>query len=74
VVKKMAKKAVSLTLDDELVEKIEFLSRDTERPKSYFVNLALKEFFEEIEDADIALERKKEKRISLTEIKKRLKI
>jgi len=70
----MAKKAVSLTLDDELVEKIEFLSRDTERPKSYFVNLALKEFFEEIEDADIALERKKEKRISLTEIKKRLKI
>ena len=70
----MAKKAVSLTLDNELVEKIEFLSRDTERPKSYFVNLALKEFFEEIEDADIALERKKEKRISLTEIKKRLKI
>jgi len=70
----MAKKAVSLTLDNELVEKIEFLSRDTERPKSYFVNLALKEFFEEMEDADIALERKKEKRISLTEIKKRLKI
>lgn len=70
----MAKKAVSLTLDNELVKKIELLSRDTERPKSYFVNLALKEFFEEIEDADIALERKKEKRISLTEIKKRLKI
>lgn len=70
----MKKKALSLTLDGEIVEKIEHLSKDTERPKSYFVNLALKEFLEEIEDAEIALKRRKERRISLNELKKRLKV
>jgi predicted DNA-binding protein len=70
----MSKKALSLTLDAEIVKKIEKLSQETERPKSYFVNLALKEFLEELEDLEIALRRKKEKRITLDQLKKKLGI
>lgn len=54
----MATKVLSATIEEYLADKLESIARETHRKKSYFVNQALKEYFEKIEDFDIALERK----------------
>ena len=54
----MATKPISITLDEELVDKLNKIAADTNRKKSYFVNQALKEYFEEIEDYELAAERR----------------
>jgi predicted DNA-binding protein len=41
-----------------LAEKLAKIAEDTHRKKSYFVNKALQEYFEEIEDLELALERR----------------
>ena len=54
----MATKAISITIDEALAEKLVKIAEDTHRKKSYFVNQALKEYFAEIEDFELALERR----------------
>ena len=54
----MATKPISITIDEELVDKLNKIATDTNRKKSYFVNQALREYFEEIEDYELALERR----------------
>ena len=54
----MAKRPISITIDEALAAKLEKIAEDTHRKKSYFVNRALEEYFEEIEDLELALERK----------------
>ena len=54
----MATKLLSTTIDEKLAEKLTKIATETNRKKSYFVNKALKEYFEEIEDYEIALKRK----------------
>ena len=54
----MATKAISVTIDQELAEKLANIAEETHRKKSYFVNMALQEYFEEIEDLELALERR----------------
>ena len=54
----MATKLLSTTIDEKLAEKLTKIATETNRKKSYFVNKALKEYFEEIEDYEIALNRK----------------
>jgi len=58
------------TLDKRLTE----LSEQTDRPKSYYVRQAIKAFLEDHEDYLLAIARleKKNPRLSLEEIEKRL--
>jgi predicted DNA-binding protein len=53
----MATKPISITIDEALAEKLNKIAEDTHRKKSYFVNRALEEYFEEIEDLELALKR-----------------
>ena len=48
----MATKVLSTTIDEALAEKLDKLATETHRKKSYFVNQALKEYFDEIEDLE----------------------
>ena len=68
----MAKKILSMTVDEVLVEKLNRIAAETHRKKSYFVNQALKEYFEEIEDYVIALQRKGGESVSLDRAKEEL--
>ena len=54
----MAKKVLKITVDELLVEKLNRIATETHIKKSYFVNQALKEYFEEIDDYVLALQRK----------------
>ena len=65
----MATKVLSATIDEKLAQKLEELASETHRKKSYFVNQALKEYFEELEDYEIALQRKNGKSVSLDQAK-----
>ena len=68
----MAAKPISVTIDEALVEKLTKIAEDTHREKSYFVNRALEEYFEEIEDFELALERKGGKSTPIHIAKKKL--
>lgn len=70
----MATKAVSATIDKDLAEKLEKLAEETNRKKSYFINAALKEYFEAIEDYEIALARKGGRSVSMVEAEEELGI
>lgn len=68
----MAKKPISITIDEALAEKLSKIAEDTHRKKSYFVNRALEEYFEEIEDLELALERKGGKSTTLSKAREEL--
>ena len=70
----MATKPISITIDETLVEKLAKISEDTHRKKSFFVNQALKEYFEEIEDYEMALERRGGKSTPISKARKELSI
>lgn len=70
----MAVKIVSATIEEELAKKLETLAKETHRKKSYFVNQALKEYFEALEDLEVALSRKGGKSTPLYRAKKELGI
>ncbi len=70
----MATKILSTTVDEEIIDKLNTLAKETHRKKSYYVNQALKEYFEEIKDYDIALSRKGGQSVTLKEAKKQLGI
>jgi RHH-type transcriptional regulator, rel operon repressor / antitoxin RelB len=70
----MATKILSATIDEKLAEKLSKLAAETNRKKSYFVNQALKEYLEEIEDYEIALKRKDGEPIDLEQVKKELNL
>jgi len=54
----MSVKAISITVDQEIAEKLNRLVEETQRTKSFFVNRALREYFEELEDLELALQRR----------------
>jgi RHH-type rel operon transcriptional repressor/antitoxin RelB len=68
----MATKPISITIDEKLAEKLSKIAEDTHRKKSYFVNKALEEYFEEIEDLEIALKRRGGKSTPLSKVKEEL--
>jgi RHH-type transcriptional regulator, rel operon repressor / antitoxin RelB len=51
------KKNISISLDEEIIEKIDDVCRVSERTKSWLVNKAVKNYLEEIGDWEIALQR-----------------
>jgi len=70
----MATKAISITIDEALAEKLARIADETHRKKSYLVNRALEEFFEEIEDLELARDRKGGKTTPLNQAKRELGI
>ena len=68
----MATRPISITIDEELAEKLAKIAEDTHRKKSYFVNKALQEYFEEIEDLELALERRGGKSTPIQKAKQEL--
>ena len=68
----MATKPISITVDEALAEKLSKIAEDTHRKKSYFVNKALQEYFEEIEDLEIALKRSGGKSTPICKAKEKL--
>ncbi|MEE8591527.1 MAG: ribbon-helix-helix domain-containing protein [Spirochaetia bacterium] len=68
----MATKPISITIDEVLAEKLSRISEDTHRKKSYFVNKALEEYFEEIEDFELAFMRKGGKSTPMSKAKEEL--
>jgi RHH-type rel operon transcriptional repressor/antitoxin RelB len=63
---------MNITLDEDLAEKLDKIAGDTHRKKSFFINQALREYFEEIEDFELALERKNEESTSISKAKEEL--
>ncbi len=51
------KKNISLSFDEELINKIEKICNVSERTKSWFVKTAVENYIEDIEDLEIAMER-----------------
>lgn len=70
----MATKPISITIDKALAEKLERIASETHRKKSYYVNQALKEYFEEIEDYELALKRQGGESVPMSEAKEELGI
>lgn len=68
----MATKPISITIDEVLAEKLARIAEDTHRKKSYFVNQALKEYFEEIEDLELASKRRGGKSTPINKAKEEL--
>jgi len=68
----MPTKPLSITIDKDISEKLNRISSETHRKKSFYVNEALRVYFEELEDYEIALSRRGGKTISLKDSKKEL--
>ena len=68
----MPTKPISVTIEEEIASKLKELSEQTHRKKSYFVNEALREYFNELKDYEIALSRRGGKTTALSEAKKQL--
>ena len=54
----MATRVVSASIDEELAKRLDQVAAETQRKKSYFINQALKEYFEELEDYEVAMSRR----------------
>ncbi len=69
--------AVSIRLPNEIVEQLDGISKETERPRSYIIQKALESYIEDYADLQIALDRlhdKTDATISGKELKKSLGI
>jgi RHH-type rel operon transcriptional repressor/antitoxin RelB len=51
------KKIISVSLDEEIIGRIDEVSRVSERTKSWIVKKAVENYLDEIEDAEIAFNR-----------------
>lgn len=74
--REVMKKNISLSLDKELIDRIDNVCRVSERTKSWFVKKAVENYFDEIEDVEIALQRfsdPKSEYISEKQLKESLK-
>lgn len=73
----MTKKVVSMTLDSELLDRLDNYCRAAERQRSWFISKAIEAYLDDIEDLETAHRRLNdpdEKRISEKELRERLGI
>jgi RHH-type rel operon transcriptional repressor/antitoxin RelB len=67
--------SISVRLSDRTAKALDRLSKQTERPKTYFIEKALESYLEENADCQVALDRLRDKDdpvISTAELKKRI--
>lgn len=53
----MSKKVVSIAIDEELISEVDEFCRETERKRSWVISQALRNYLDDLEDAEIALKR-----------------
>ena len=73
----MTKQAISITLDKLLIQQIDHLATDTDRPRSWFIERAISSYLEDLTDAEIALQRLHDDQdtiLSSEDIKKKLNV
>lgn len=66
---------LTVRLDEQTDRKLQKLARESERPKSYFINKALELYLQEYEDYQIALARRVDKDdevLTLAQVRKAL--
>lgn len=68
----MGKQNISITLDSDLLEKLEALTRETERKRSWLIRQAIQGYLEEIEDLQTAKNRLHEERLTPAQLRKQL--
>ena len=70
----MATRILSTTIDDVIAEKLDRLTAETHRKNSCYVNQALKEYFKEIDDYELASHRKDSDSVTLYKVRKELEL
>ncbi len=68
----MNKRAVSATLDADLVDRLDALVDETERNRSWLISKAVESYLEELEDLKIAKQRMSDERLSSAELRKKV--
>lgn len=68
----MTKQNVSATLDQDLLKKLDDLSGETERNRSWLIGKALEGYFEELEDLKVAKERLHDERLTPSALRKEI--
>lgn len=68
----MNKRAVSATLDADLVDRLDALVEETERNRSWLISKAVESYLEELEDLKIAKQRMSDERLSSAELRKKV--
>lgn len=53
----MSKKVISVALDEELVEEVDQFCTDVERKRSWVISQAVRNYLDDLEDAEVALGR-----------------
>lgn len=66
----MSQENVSITLDSDLLKRLEALAEETERNRSWLVRQAIQAYLEELEDLKLAKERLHEERLSPSQLRK----
>lgn len=65
-----SKENISATLDRALLKKLDALSRETERNRSWLIGKALEVYLEELEDLKVAVSRLGDKHLTPAELRK----
>ena len=68
----MGKRNISATVDEELLERLDVVAKETERNRSWLISTAIETYLQELEDLRIAKGRLDEDRLSPAEMRKRL--
>lgn len=68
----MAKQNISITLDSDLLDRLEEVTKETERKRSWLINKAIETYLEELEDLKIAKNRLRDERFTPARLRKQL--
>lgn len=66
----MSQENVSITLDSDLLKRLEALSEETERNRSWLVRQAIQVYLEELEDLKVAKERLHDEKLTPSQLRK----
>ncbi|MBI4124756.1 MAG: ribbon-helix-helix protein, CopG family [Deltaproteobacteria bacterium] len=66
----MSQQNVSITLDAELLKRLDALSEETERNRSWMIRQAVQVYLDELEDLKIARQRLQDKRLTPSQLRK----
>ena len=68
----MSTRNISATVPQSLLERLDHVAQATERNRSWLISKAIESYLEELEDAEIALSRLGEERLTPRDLRKKL--
>jgi predicted DNA-binding protein len=68
----MSKRNISATVEEELLERLDAVAKETERNRSWLISNAIEAYLEDLEDLQLAKARLAEERLSPSEMRKKL--